>query len=493
MKIELIKTEGNWVQTSLGCYISVNTTLLDVITPLNNPHDTASLEVPSEGIMKLVIRDMGKSDGYLASLSLPIALLAPSSGVWLPLVTNPSRDMIFQLKDDVQVPRIMLAIHNECYDDELFHTKEEIQSDTLSEIVLASEIALSKDPENLFLATSKFNSTKEAPDPRKHQDAIDILSQELENHCKSLEQEKNANFALKKKIESLLELIKTNSDRAKVRETSLLDLINCKEEELSKALELNKTLKNAYMKLELENNSMALKIQRLEHSAQCYEETEKELKYYRDTLKNSESNLEKMVSSLIEQSKVSNSEILNTGTSFKIEEILENTKHLGTPEKNSSSLRLNLSKVYKTARIEKNNSIDIQEEKKDEIKDFLVKALEKIIQVETVVKTKDYLYKVNGIEFSLASTEDGIYVKNGMALNTIENFMKNRKKTHSEIFSSNSNLPEKPDEAEQKKLKSKHSPKKLVLKPISNILQKYNPILSKSSSKDPKTHKNPNN
>ena len=81
MKIQLLKAEGDWIQATLGCYVSVNNNLLDVITPLNSPHEVTSIEVPVTGILRLVIRDMGKTDGFLASLTISLDKLSPSSGI----------------------------------------------------------------------------------------------------------------------------------------------------------------------------------------------------------------------------------------------------------------------------------------------------------------------------------------------------------------------------------------------------------------------------
>ena len=98
MRIELLKTESEWVQTSLGCYISVNNSLLDVITPLNNPHELTNIEIPNQGILRVVIRDMGRSDGYLGSVSIPISLITPcSSPLMLPLFDNPNSDSLSQI------------------------------------------------------------------------------------------------------------------------------------------------------------------------------------------------------------------------------------------------------------------------------------------------------------------------------------------------------------------------------------------------------------
>src|SRR5574343_634366 len=113
MKIELQKTESSWLQSSLGCYISLDGTLLDVVTPLNNPHEVSFIETVQQGTLKLVIRDMGRHDGYLGSVSIPTSLLETSqSPVTLPLFDSLSSDLITHVPEVPCPPRITLVMQD---------------------------------------------------------------------------------------------------------------------------------------------------------------------------------------------------------------------------------------------------------------------------------------------------------------------------------------------------------------------------------------------
>ena len=451
MKIKLIKTEGNWLQTSLGCYISVNNNLVDVITPLNSPHEIDSIEIPNKGIMKIVIRDMGKSDGFLASLTIPIALLIPTSGVWLPLTTNSNIDTIFQIIDEVQMPRIMISVDNDYNDDELFLTNQEFQPDSLSEIVLASEILISKEPENSLLKTSNFNFDKETID--KKQEIIDALTSEIEDYKEKVLKEKETSENLRQKVLSLLNTLKSNSDRAIERENSLLELI------------------------EYDKKNLAEKLERLDYQLERFEELKKEHSLCKEFLKNSELNVEKLTNSFIELTKLSLVKENRTETDEKAENMVTEERSV----LNTTVIENN----YSSENVLENNIYRVTEEKlreNDEIKEIISKAIEKFIKIEEIVKIRDFFYKVNDIELPLALTEDGIFVKMGLSLCSIQNYCIEKKKINGKTFDSHL-IKNEFCKILENDYKKKSPQKKSILKPVSN-LQKYKTILNKSPSKE---------
>ena len=475
MKIKLIKTEGNWLQTSLGCYISVNNNLVDVITPLNSPHEIDSIEIPNKGIMKIVIRDMGKSDGFLASLTIPIALLIPTSGVWLPLTTNSNIDTIFQIIDEVQMPRIMISVDNDYNDDELFLTNQEFQPDSLSEIVLASEILISKEPENSLLKTSNFNFDKETID--KKQEIIDALTSEIEDYKEKVLKEKETSENLRQKVLSLLNTLKSNSDRAIERENSLLELITEKEGEISKSLEINRNLQNTIRKIEYDKKNLAEKLERLDYQLERFEELKKEHSLCKEFLKNSELNVEKLTNSFIELTKLSLVKENRTETDEKAENMVTEERSV----LNTTVIENN----YSSENVLENNIYRVTEEKlreNDEIKEIISKAIEKFIKIEEIVKIRDFFYKVNDIELPLALTEDGIFVKMGLSLCSIQNYCIEKKKINGKTFDSHL-IKNEFCKILENDYKKKSPQKKSILKPVSN-LQKYKTILNKSPSKE---------
>ena len=479
MKIKLLKAEGDWIQTTLGCYISVNNNLLDVITPLNSPHEISSIDVPTAGMLRLVIRDMGKSDGYLASLSISLELLTPESQLWLPLQSSPSIDTIIELNNNIQSPRLMISVFNDFGDDEIFQTSQEIDSDSISEIVLASEIAVSKEPENILLKTSHFNNIHDSND-KKQQEIIDILSLEIENFQQIIAREKEINENLKSRISNILLNVKQNNERAADRENSLIELVSEKENEINKVMEMNRKLQNIIRKIEFDKKNSDEKYERASSQLEFMKSLEKELTFYKDALKTSENNVEKLSATIIGLAKSDNQE--KNGV-----EIIGN----------SNNCIVNGGKTDNLETLVKENNIESLTERKNEeswsqqicIKNFLQNAFEKITEINEIFQVNEFVYKVNDIEIVLAITNDGIYARSGSNLMTVEEFWNNRGKRavrHSEIPIITNKLichAERGGENDSKRPTSKISPKKSILKSVCNT-QKYTSVLSKSPIKE---------
>ena len=142
MKLRLLKTEASWIHSRVGCYVSLDNQLLEVITPLNCPHESPTLEIPPEGTLRLIFKDMGRSEGYLSSITINLSSFSKASTLWMSLHSNPNSDM-YNPTDTNDSKILVQFITNEystpC-DDELFHSFSEIPTENESEIVVASEI-----------------------------------------------------------------------------------------------------------------------------------------------------------------------------------------------------------------------------------------------------------------------------------------------------------------------------------------------------------------
>ena len=80
IKIQIIRAEGeNWDNSSLGCYVSLDNELIDVITPLNSQHESNIIKVVQKGHLKLFIKTMGDSSKFLGNITVPIEIL-PTKG-----------------------------------------------------------------------------------------------------------------------------------------------------------------------------------------------------------------------------------------------------------------------------------------------------------------------------------------------------------------------------------------------------------------------------
>lgn len=484
MKVQLLKTEGNWVDSCLGCYISVNNNLVDVITPLNSIHDTNIFEVPSTGLLRIILKDMGNTEGYVASLSMQISLLPSVSGRWLPLFENPSSDLLSHVVDEVKFPRIMLFMHSDLCDDEIFLTHPEIQTENISEIVLASEISLTKDNDQELIATSHFNCPLDIMDQKKHQDIVEILTTEIDNYQECLGKEKETNRSLREKIDNLLVALKSQNERATTRENSLLELISDKEKEICTILEMNRSLKQSNRKLEIENKNIFEKCERLSFAVEGLQGIEKQCNHYQQLLKNAEVNNEKLVITVMELSKVACAECFDAIRSEESEKdhrkIFEGGRVSGSTIENVATPEKKYQDFEKI-----NGFIEVVTE---QISEFIEKVIGKMVKIEQLCKIDEFTVRINNHDVEFAMTKDGIWIRSGQNLIEAEDFWMKKRKIQSEtlfpsgnpVFSNDNIL-----ENAAKKATQRVSPKKSILKPV-NMLNRYKTALSKPLLKDTK-------
>jgi hypothetical protein len=243
MKLKLLKTEASWIQTRIGCYVSLDNQLLDVITPLNSPHEVPTLDIPPEGTLRLIFKDMGRPEGYLGSLSMPLSHFLKTSNVWLPLYSNPNNDLLVTIPTDVVPPRILVNVcvndsFNMC-DDELFQSFSEFHLENDSEIVVASQILPPSLSEPELCKTSTFKLQKSPGYIEKlllQLKKYKILSEE--NHYLAMSyKEKCLELESKlvlsdNKIKELIYYYTDLSDKNQTRELDLIDRINSQEKEI---------------------------------------------------------------------------------------------------------------------------------------------------------------------------------------------------------------------------------------------------------------------
>jgi hypothetical protein len=114
IKIQIIRVEGeNWDNSSLGCYVSLDNELVDVITPLNSQHESNTIKVPSKGYLKLFVKTMGDSSKFLGNITIPLEILPTKGYTWLPLVPSVTENFISSIPEPVLAPRILLGVSSE--------------------------------------------------------------------------------------------------------------------------------------------------------------------------------------------------------------------------------------------------------------------------------------------------------------------------------------------------------------------------------------------
>lgn len=374
MKIRIVKTESEWIQPSLGCYVSVNNKLVDVITPLNDPHELSPIEILPQGFLRLVVRDMGKSDGFLGSVSMHINLLSNlTSSVTLPLFNSPNTDTLHSIPSSTQVPRVTIQVLNEAEGEKSPDPKEKT-------IVKALNYKQNKElPKN----TTKFEWDNE------EKDVMMIFEKELEKLQEDLMREKEKYNQAQVKYADLMNTLKINCERAQQREGLLLELIAEKEEKISKNIQINLELQGKTRKLEFDCKQMTEKVMQFEMQEKYVQQLESELKKYQEILIKVEKTRDELTHSLVEQSLIESS-----------------------PEKVVSILS------------EKMNNYESPELNDLYIKKVIQKSVDKNIPLNNIVRIRDCLYKINEVEVSLAICDDGLYAKLGNKLIALSEFWK---------------------------------------------------------------------
>ena len=247
MKLQLLKTEASWIQTRIGCYVSLDSQLLDVITPLNSPHESPILDIPPEGTLRLIFKDMGKIDGYTASVSIPLHLFTKSSTMWLPLFSNSSSDVINSLPiytcSSSSNPRIQVGVLiNESFnfcDDELFQSFSEIHIENEGEIVVASQILPICSDEPELCKTSTFHLQKNigyveklAFQLKKYKilaTESDSLAMSYKEKCMELESKLSVQ---ENKLSEILEIFRLNTEKNHGKELEYIEGMRSQQEEI---------------------------------------------------------------------------------------------------------------------------------------------------------------------------------------------------------------------------------------------------------------------
>ena len=240
------------------------------------------------------------------------------------------------------------------------------------------------------------------------------MNLEIENYRQLIEKEKEINENLKLRISAMLESIKHNSERTADRENSLLELVSEKEAEITKIMEMNRKLQNNVRKIEFEKKTVEEKLERVNSQLEFMQSVEKELAIVQGALKNSENNVEKLSKMVIKLSIADNYEKNDSANLKDLSNCIVNGE---------KSINLGNTLKEKTMEtVKEENSEDSRSLQKSYIKELLKNSIQKFTEIKSITEINEFVYKVNEIELIVAVTNDGIYIKHGLQLLTIEDF-----------------------------------------------------------------------
>lgn len=112
LKISVNQVEGFDVQSqSTGCYLSVDGDFIDVITPITTRSSAYFTDLPSKGILKILLKNMRSGD-LIGSVSVGIEKLETGT-FCLPLFDDVHNDLVDEIPNAIDLPKIEISISTE--------------------------------------------------------------------------------------------------------------------------------------------------------------------------------------------------------------------------------------------------------------------------------------------------------------------------------------------------------------------------------------------
>ncbi|CAG9319289.1 unnamed protein product [Blepharisma stoltei] len=112
LDLQIVRVDGIDLEiSSLGCYVSLDDQVVDVITPINSQHDENKICVPAKGMLKFIVKSMCAEHEYIGSVCLPVDLLPSKGYLWLPLLQDSESDLLTILPEETESARILISLN----------------------------------------------------------------------------------------------------------------------------------------------------------------------------------------------------------------------------------------------------------------------------------------------------------------------------------------------------------------------------------------------
>ncbi|CAG9316880.1 unnamed protein product [Blepharisma stoltei] len=269
LEFQLLKAEGPWNTETLGCYISVENRLLDVITPINLGNENI-VDLPVTGTVRLSIKEMSNDDSCYGSVSFSVEKVPYNTTIWLPIFTNKSEDFLSEVPESTKSPRLLISVDSVI--------KENLES-TMPRISLCDKNA-SYDEYNEDLDASITSSSKSPESPIHDTFSIDPDTSVTENSDK-LRVLYKKQIALTQELTHQLNLCQTQlkfeQDRRESQDSRIIKI----SQEFEEAMETSQTRENSLLKLleqkDIEITEAMNEITRLQGATRSLEGEKKQL------------------------------------------------------------------------------------------------------------------------------------------------------------------------------------------------------------------------
>ena len=291
LELHILKVQGvNTDLSIVGCYVSLDGRLYDVITPLGSPAPDSVVLLPTSGQLKLMIKKMSSGDDQvIGSVSFSLNLLPCVGGqFWLPLFESFQEDTVTSLAGESQGPRLLLRASMP----RLLPPVHEMSENSIEDSSVDQQPARTPDESNvsrLTFADAAEASKEETARPEDTQNALlSDMRQQLETVQMAFSKEKAQREALETKLKTMLTDYDAAQKRMIAREKTLTGHILEKDKDLFKCIEENTELKIAARQTESELYQLQERVKLLEAQSSSVTSASEALEFALEELKESE-------------------------------------------------------------------------------------------------------------------------------------------------------------------------------------------------------------
>ena len=303
-ELQIAKVQGVTADLSIvGCYVSLDGRLYDVITPLKTQSADSIVLLPSSGQLRLMIKKMSSGDDQvIGSVSFGIGLFPAVGGqFWVPLCAHMQDDAITAFGAETQGPRLLLKVAMPRMLPPVHETTEtSIEESSLEQFAQARGEDESNTSKVTFGDMSAVEPSKEDPVP-KDEKLINDLKQQVESLQNLLRIEKSQREAQETKLKTVFAEYEAAQKRMMTREKSLTSHLLDKDKELFRCIEENTELKIVARQTESEMYQLQEKIRLIEaqSASAALVSTSEALEFALDQLKESEQRRKELQSQVL--------------------------------------------------------------------------------------------------------------------------------------------------------------------------------------------------
>lgn len=330
-EISILRAEGFPEQSgSIGCYVQVDGRLHDVITPLNADNQESEVLIPNQGLLRLIVKNMGCASDVLGSVSFDLRILPLEGFQWLPLFTTMAKDQIYSLPDDVEKAKLLILINPKKEELSLNQEKLVASKPIVTETVYFNRTAgqektnsykpektidksakpemfvPEKKPEKIIIDNAKRPSVEtlaaENENLKKNLQRFKVLFEDMNKELKAnklmITEERNARNEVQDRVNKLTFEFEENLKKAKNREDGLLKLLQLKDEEIAEQNRIITQLRTNLRNIEHEKLQImdVISEYKTELTLTNFERLTKELSMVKGLLEESESQRHKLQS-----------------------------------------------------------------------------------------------------------------------------------------------------------------------------------------------------